>query len=143
MGVGLSSMQKLTGTIIGSAAIAGKSVGDSAEKTKEAESIKTEQGMLAKEQFHEASADITRLTGKSEEAEKELVEKAAISDSLASKKPGGKGNTKQALEEKRMKALSEVEAARRAFDELQDRIEAKKAMIKRAQLIMKRTGVKE
>ena len=44
------------------------------------------------------------------------------------------------LEGKVAKRLSEKEAAQRAFDELADRIEAKKAMMNRAEKIMKRTG---
>lgn len=36
--------------------------------------------------------------------------------------------------------MSEIEAAQRAFDELSDRIEAKKAMMSRAELIMNRAN---
>ena len=50
------------------------------------------------------------------------------------------GKNKKMLEGKVAKRLSEKEAAQRAFDELQDRIEAKKAMMSRAEKIMKRTG---
>lgn len=102
-----------------------------------------EQGYLAKEQYHEAKADLTELESQSIEAEKTLQEKTAISDTLANKKPGGKGNTKKALEEKRAAALTEKEAAQRAFDTLSDKMEAKRAMILRAQMIMKRTGIGE
>lgn len=112
-----------------------------ASHASEAKEKETESGLLAKEQFHEASADMTRLTGEQEEAGKILNEKSAISDALALKRPGGKGNTKDKLEQSRKAALSEKEAAQRAFDELADRIEAKKAMIARATMIMKRTGV--
>lgn len=128
-----SSINKILGSAA-AVAVAGK-------KGQEAKAKEEEQGLLAKEQFHEASADVTRLTGEAEEAESVLSEKTAISDSLASKRPGGKGNTKKALEEKRAAALSEKEAAQRAFNELQDRIEAKKAMMERASMIMKRTGI--
>lgn len=110
-------------------------------KADEVAALKTEQGLLAKEQLHESQADVTKLTGEVKEAEKLVQEKTAISDSLADKKPGGKGNTKAAIKEKQEKALSEKEAAERAFSELKDRIEAKKAMIERANLIMTRTGV--
>lgn len=112
-----------------------------ASHASEAKEKESESGLLAKEQFHEASADMTRLTGEQEEAGKILNEKSAISDALALKRPGGKGNTKDKLEQSRKAALSEKEAAQRAFDELADRIEAKKAMIARATMIMKRTGV--
>ena len=50
------------------------------------------------------------------------------------------GKNKKMLEGKAAKRLSEKEAAQRAFDELQDRIEAKKAMMSRAEAIMKRTN---
>lgn len=102
-----------------------------------------EQGYLAKEQYHEAKADLNELESQSIGAEKTLQEKTAISDTLANKKPGGKGNTKKALEDKRAAALTEKEAAQRAFDTLSDKMEAKRAMILRAQMIMKRTGIGE
>lgn len=44
------------------------------------------------------------------------------------------------LEGKVAKRLSEQDAAKRAFDALADKIEAKKAMMSRAERIMKRTG---
>ena len=94
------------------------------------------QALLGKEQSYEADADLKvlqeQLTGKKNEwgeAESDL----AI---LNAKKPGGKGNTKASLDEKRQTKMSEIEAAKRAFDELSDRIEAKKAMKQRAELMM-------
>ena len=50
------------------------------------------------------------------------------------------GKNKAMLEGKAAKRLTEQEAAQRAFDELADRIEAKKAMMSRAEKIMKRTS---
>ena len=98
------------------------------------------QALLGKEQSYEASADIKnlqeQLTGKKNEwgeAESDL----AI---LNAKKPGGKGNTKAALDEKRKTKMSEIEAAKRAFEELSDRIEAKQAMKNRAELMMKKAN---
>ena len=98
------------------------------------------QALLGKEQSYEASADIKnlqeQLTGKKNEwgeAESDL----AI---LKAKKPGGKGNTKAALDEKRKTKMSEIEAAKRAFEELSDRIEAKQAMKNRAELMMKKAN---
>lgn len=99
-----------------------------------------EQGLLAQEQYHEAAADLTKLSGESEAAGKAVEETSAAYDAAMAKKPGGKGNTKAAIAEKQKKALTEKEAAQRAFDELQDRIEAKLAMQSRAEKIMKRTG---
>ena len=98
------------------------------------------QALLGKEQYYEADADIKdlqeQLSGKKNEwgnAESDL----AI---LNAKKPGGKGNTKAALDEKRKTKMSEIEAAKRAFDELSDRIEAKKAMKQRAEIMMQKAN---
>ena len=98
------------------------------------------QALLGKEQSYEASADIKnlqeQLTGKKNEwgnAESDL----AI---LNAKKPGGKGNTKAALDEKRKTKMSEIEAAKRAFEELSDRIEAKQAMKNRAEIMMSKAN---
>ena len=98
------------------------------------------QALLGKEQFYEASADIKelqeQLSGKKNEwgnAESDL----AI---LNAKKPGGKGNTQASIDEKKKAKMSEIEAAKRAFEELSDRIEAKQAMKNRAELMMKKAN---
>ena len=98
------------------------------------------QALLGKEQSYEASADIKelqeQLTGKKNEwgeAESDL----AI---LNAKKPGGKGNTQASIDEKKKTKMSEIEAAKRAFEELSDRIEAKQAMKNRAELMMKKAN---
>ena len=98
------------------------------------------QALLGKEQFYEASADIKelqeQLSGKKNEwgnAESDL----AI---LNAKKPGGKGNTQASIDEKKKAKMSEIEAAKRAFEELSDRIEAKKAMKNRAELMMQKAN---
>ena len=98
------------------------------------------QALLGKEQYHEADADIKnlqeQLTGKKNEwgnAESDL----AI---LNAKKPGGKGNTKAALDDKRKEKMTEIEAAKRAFEELSDRIEAKQAMKQRAEIMMSKAN---
>ena len=98
------------------------------------------QALLGKEQYHEADADIKelqeQLSGKKNEwgnAESDL----AI---LNAKKPGGKGNTQASIDEKKKTKMSEIEAAKRAFEELSDRIEAKQAMKNRAELMMKKAN---
>ena len=98
------------------------------------------QALLGKEQSYEASADIKnlqeQLTGKKNEwgnAESDL----AI---LNAKKPGGKGNTQASIDEKKKAKMSEIEAAKRAFEELSDRIEAKQAMKQRAEIMMKKAN---
>ena len=98
------------------------------------------QALLGKEQYYEADADIKnlqeQLTGKKNEwgnAESDL----AI---LNAKKPGGKGNTQASIDEKKKTKMSEIEAAKRAFEELSDRIEAKQAMKKRAEIMMSKAN---
>ena len=98
------------------------------------------QALLGKEQSYEADADIKdlqeQLTGKKNEwgnAESDL----AI---LNAKKPGGKGNTQASIDEKKKTKMSEIEAAKRAFEELSDRIEAKQAMKQRAEIMMKKAN---
>ena len=118
---------------IGSAAAAATLIKSSKEQD-------MSQALLGKEQYYEADADIKnlqeQLTGKKNEwgnAESDL----AI---LNAKKPGGKGNTKAALDDKRKEKMTEIEAAKRAFEELSDRIEAKQAMKKRAEIMMSKAN---
>ena len=98
------------------------------------------QALLGKEQYYAADADIKnlqeQLTGKKNEwgnAESDL----AI---LNAKKPGGKGNTQASIDEKKKTKMSEIDAAKRAFEELSDRIEAKKAMKQRAEIMMSKAN---
>ena len=143
MGAINSAFNQAAGAVAG-AAIAIKHASQQQEAkaaaAEEKAARETEQGLLAKEQYHEASADLTKLNGESAEA-KDVLNKANSAVEIAmAKKPGGKGNTKAAIAEGQKKALTEQEAAQRAFDELADRIEAKKAMMSRAEAIMKRTN---
>ena len=116
------------------------SVAAAATLVKGAKEQDMSQVLLGKEQSHEADAAIKdlqeQLTGKKNEwgeAEGDL----AI---LNAKRPGGKGNTKAALDEKRKAKMSEIDAAKRAFEELSDRIEAKQAMKKRAEIMMSKAN---
>ena len=59
---------------------------------------------------------------------------------MNAKRTGGKGNTKAALDEKKKAKMSEIDAAKRAFYELSDRIEAKKAMKQRAEIMMSKAN---
>ena len=155
MGAIQNSIVGALGAVAG-AAVAGKHMQDVKAKEEEKVSLAKakeekqnllekakdeEQGLLAKKQYHEAAADITRLSGESEAAGKAVEETSAAYDAAMAKRPGGKGNTKAAIAEKQKKALTEKEAAQRAFDELKDRIESKLAMQARAEKIMKRTGI--
>ena len=116
------------------------SVAAAATLVKGAKEQDMSQALLGKEQYHEADADIKelqeQLSGKKNEwgnAESDL----AI---LNAKKPGGKGNTQASIDEKKKTKMSEIEAAKRAFEELSDRIEAKQAMKNRAELMMKKAN---
>lgn len=146
----MGAIQGAVNSILGTAARASAGVAYVKENAAKAEArekqadeqaaLDQEKGLLAKSQYHEAKADLAGLKGKSEEAGAELERAGAEAASLKDKMPGGKGNTKAALEEKRSKAMTELEAAQMAFDELQDRIDAKKAIMSRTEKIMKRTG---
>ena len=116
------------------------SVAAAATLVKGAKEQDMSQALLGKEQYYEADADIKelqeQLSGKKNEwgnAESDL----AI---LNAKKPGGKGNTQASIDEKKKTKMSEIEAAKRAFEELSDRIEAKQAMKQRAEIMMKKAN---
>ena len=116
------------------------SVAAAAAVVKGAKEQDMSQALLGKEQYYEADADIKdlqeQLTGKKNEwgeAEGDLT-------ILNAKRTGGKGNTKAALDEKKKAKMSEIEAAKRAFEELSDRIEAKQAMKKRAEIMMSKAN---
>ena len=116
------------------------SVAAAATLVKGAKEQDMSQALLGKEQFYEADADIKnlqeQLTGKKNEwgnAESDL----AI---LNAKKPGGKGNTQASIDEKKKTKMTEIEAAKRAFEELSDRIEAKQAMKNRAEIMMSKAN---
>ena len=98
------------------------------------------QALLGKEQYYEADADIKELQEQLTNKKNEWGEAEGDLAILNAKRPGGKGNTKAALDEKRMAKMSEIDAAKRAFEELSDRIEAKKAMKQRAELMMSKAN---
>ena len=98
------------------------------------------QALLGKEQYNEANADIKNLQEQLTNKKNEWGEAEGDLAILNAKKPGGKGNTQAALDEKRKAKMTEIEAAQRAFDELSDRIEAKQAMKSRAELMMKKAN---
>lgn len=133
MGAIQNSMNQMLGTVAGAAAVG--------KKVMKEKKLEQEQGLLAKEQYHEAEAEKSDLEVQADEQKNVWGEAEGDLAILQAKRPGGKGNTKAALEEKRMQKMNEIEAAQRAFQNLQDKIEAKKAMMERAQSIMKRTKV--
>ena len=98
------------------------------------------QALLGKEQYNEANADIKNLQEQLTNKKNEWGEAEGDLAILNAKKPGGKGNTQAALDDKRKAKMTEIEAAQRAFEELSDRIEAKQAMKSRAELMMKKAS---
>ena len=94
------------------------------------------QALLGKEQYHEADADIKNLQEQLSGKKKEWGEAEGDLAILNAKKTGGKGNTKAALDKKKINKMTEIDAAKRAFEELSDRIEAKQAMKQRDELMM-------
>lgn len=94
------------------------------------------QALLGKEQSYEADAAIKDLQEQLSGKKNEWGEAESDLAILNAKRTGGKGNTKAALDEKKKAKMSEIEAAKRAFEELSDRIEAKKAMKQRAEIMM-------
>ena len=133
MGAIQNSMNQMLGAAAGAAAVG--------KKVMKEKKLEQEQGLLAKEQYHEAEAEKSDLEVQADEQKNIWGEAEGDLAILQAKRPGGKGNTKAALDEKRMQKMNEIEAAQRAFQNLQDKIEAKKAMMERAQSIMKRTKV--
>lgn len=59
---------------------------------------------------------------------------------MNAKRTGGKGNTKAALNEKKQAKMTEIDAARKSFEELQDRIAAKMAMKQRAEIMISKAN---
>ena len=57
---------------------------------------------------------------------------------MNAKRTGGKGNTKAALDEKKKAKMNDIEAAKRSFEELTDKIAAKRAMKQRAEMMIKK-----
>ena len=98
------------------------------------------QALLGKEQANEADAAIKDFQEQANVKKNEWGEAEGDLTILNAKRTGGKGNTKAALDEKKMAKMSEIDAAKRAFEELSDRIEAKKAMKQRAELMMSKAN---
>ena len=94
------------------------------------------QALLGKEQYKELDTDIKNLQSQLSESKNKWDEAEGDLAILNTKRPGGKGNTKAAIEEKKKAKMSEMDAAKRAFEELSGRIEAKKAMRERAEITM-------
>ena len=116
------------------------SVAAAATLVKGAKEQDMSQALLGKEQYYEADADIKELQEQLSGKKNEWGEAESDLAILNAKRTGGKGNTKAALDEKKKAKMSEIEAAKRAFEELSDRIEAKQAMKNRAELMMKKAN---
>ena len=125
MGVINSAFNQAAGSVAAAAAV-----------IKGAKEQDMSQALLGKEQYHEADASIKDLQEQLTNKKNEWGEAEGDLTILNAKRTGGKGNTKAALDEKKKAKMSEIDAAKRAFEELSDRIEAKQAMKKRAELMM-------
>ena len=116
------------------------SVAAAATLVKGAKEQDMSQALLGKEQSKEADADIKNLQNQLSESKNKWGEAEGDLAILNAKRTGGKGNTKAALDEKKRNKMTEIDAAKRAFEELSDRIEAKKAMKQRAEIMMNKAN---
>ena len=129
MGAINSAFNQAAGAVAGAAAL-----------VKGAKEQDMSQALLGKEQSKEADADIKNLQNQLSESKNKWGEAEGDLAILNAKRTGGKGNTKAALDEKKKAKMSEIDAAKRAFEELSDRIEAKKAMKQRAEIMMSKAN---
>ena len=129
MGAINSAFNQAAGAVAGAAAL-----------VKGAKEQDMSQALLGKEQSKEAEADIKNLQNQLSESKNKWGEAEGDLAILNAKRTGGKGNTKAALDEKKKAKMSEIDAAKRAFEELSDRIEAKKAMKQRAEIMMNKAN---
>ena len=129
MGAINSAFNQAAGAVAGAAAL-----------VKGAKEQDMSQALLGKEQSKEADADIKNLQNSLTEAKNKWGEAEGDLAILNAKKPGGKGNTQASIDEKKKTKMTEIEAAKRAFEELSDRIEAKKAMKQRAEIMMSKAN---
>ena len=129
MGAINSAFNQAAGAVAGAAAL-----------VKGAKEQDMSQALLGKEQSKEADADIKNLQNQLSESKNKWGEAEGDLAILNAKRTGGKGNTKAALDEKKKAKMTEIDAAKRAFEELSDRIEAKKAMKQRAEIMMSKAN---
>ena len=129
MGAINSAFNQAAGAVAGAAAL-----------VKGAKEQDMSQALLGKEQSKEAEAELKNLQPQLSEAKNKWGEAEGDLSILNAKRTGGKGNTKAALDEKKKAKMSEIDAAKRAFEELSDRIEAKKAMKQRAEIMMSKAN---
>ena len=129
MGAINSAFNQAAGAVAGAAAL-----------VKGAKEQDMSQALLGKEQSKEAEAELKNLQPQLSEAKNKWGEAEGDLAILNAKRTGGKGNTKAAIEEKKKAKMSEMDAAKRAFEELSDRIEAKKAMKQRAEIMMSKAN---
>ena len=129
MGAINSAFNQAAGAVAGAAAL-----------VKGAKEQDMSQALLGKEQSKEAEAELKNLQPQLSEAKNKWGEAEGDLAILNAKRTGGKGNTKAALDEKKKAKMSEIDAAKRAFEELSDRIEAKQAMKQRAEIMMSKAN---
>lgn len=125
------SIQNSLNSVIGvaaTAATAGKKMGEAKEAKLEGakENLSFSEAELAGAQARQAETGLALEGG-----QKALNEAQSNYNAAMAKRPGGKGNTKKAIAEKRAQALDDLEAAKKAFDVLEKKDIAAKAMTAR------------
>lgn len=124
-----SAINSALGTMA-AAAVAGKKMGEAKEAKLEGakENLSFSEAELAAAKATQAESSLALEGG-----QKSLDEAQSKYDTAMAKRPGGKGNTKQAIAEQQAQALDDLEAAKKAFDVLEKKDIAAKAMTARWQ----------
>lgn len=132
-----SSLLGLSAAVgIGAAKVAGavKDAQNQKEIKKEKTAATEEDVAYSEAELAQAQAIEAEAGYDLEEGKKTVEAAQANYDAAMAKKPGGKGNTKASIEEKQQEALNDLTAAQKAFDVLEKKDIAAKAMTARWQL---------
>ena len=128
------SIQGQFNQALGAAAAAAYTIGTEKEKA-------AEQYSLAESQKADASADVKEIKTQQEKVANDIKGYEAEVKNFTDTANMEEGSMEQLNEYFRQKqVMSEKEAAQKAFSILQDKMEAKQAVISRAEKIMKRTS---
>lgn len=127
------AIQSAINKVVGTAGVAALALSKEAE-LKEAklegakEDLSFSEAELANAQTHQAETKLALEGG-----QKSVDEAQSAYDAAMAKRPGGKGNTKEAIAEKQAQALDDLEAAKKAFGVLEKKDIAARAMTARWQ----------
>lgn len=129
MGAIQNSINQTIGTMAAAAALGKKEIEGLAEaKLKGQEDLSFSKAELAEAQAREAESGLAK-----EEGQKRVEEAQKAYDTAMAKRPGGKGNTKEAIAERQKQTLDDLTAAQKAFDVLDKKNIAAQAMTARWQ----------